>query len=170
MPWNALFCYTEVMAIPNVKRFRPFCPTCNESFTVMAVLPKATDVSKYLEDTVARHDHKAFQEPNSCTSRSASASRTEESQVSPHRFRRLGSLHYIRPDAACGGDGRLRYGRVLVVNQFFQPRNGFGIAAAPSARARPIFSSWSTLDHSIKRGAHPRIPRSSTSKGSAEPL
>ena len=50
------------MAIPNVKRFRPFCPTCNESFTVMAVLPKATDVSKYLEDTVARHDHKAFQE------------------------------------------------------------------------------------------------------------
>jgi len=50
------------MAIPNVKRFRPFCPTCNENFTVMAVLPKDTDVSKYLSDAVARHDHKAYQE------------------------------------------------------------------------------------------------------------
>ena len=50
------------MAIPNVKRFRPFCPTCNELFTVMVVLPKGADVDKYLSDTVARHDHKAFQE------------------------------------------------------------------------------------------------------------
>ena len=51
-----------VMAIPNVKRFRPYCPTCNDSFTLMAVLPKDTDVDKYLADAVARHDHKAFQE------------------------------------------------------------------------------------------------------------
>jgi hypothetical protein len=50
------------MAIPNVKRFRPFCPTCNESFSVMAVLPKDADVDTYLKDVVARHDHKAFQE------------------------------------------------------------------------------------------------------------
>jgi hypothetical protein len=50
------------MAIPNVKRFRPFCPTCNEPFTVMVVLPKGADVDKYLSDTVARHDHKGFQE------------------------------------------------------------------------------------------------------------
>ena len=28
----------------------------------MAVLPKETDVDKYLSDAVARHDHKAFQE------------------------------------------------------------------------------------------------------------
>ncbi len=28
----------------------------------MAVLPKDTDVEKYLSDAVARHDHKAFQE------------------------------------------------------------------------------------------------------------
>ena len=28
----------------------------------MAVLPKAADVNKFLEDAVARHDHKAFQE------------------------------------------------------------------------------------------------------------
>ncbi|HXR74886.1 MAG TPA: hypothetical protein VN737_02855 [Bryobacteraceae bacterium] len=50
------------MAIPNVKRFRPFCPECKEYFTVMAVLPKDTDVNVYLKDAVARHDHKAFQE------------------------------------------------------------------------------------------------------------
>jgi hypothetical protein len=50
------------MAIPNVKRFRPFCPTCEESFTVMAVLPKDMDVNAYLADVVARHDHKAFKE------------------------------------------------------------------------------------------------------------
>ena len=50
------------MAIPNIKRFRPFCPECKESFTLMAVLPKGTDVEGYLTDAVARHDHKAFQE------------------------------------------------------------------------------------------------------------
>jgi len=50
------------MAIPNVKRFRPFCPTCNDSYTLMAVLPTGTNVDKYLSDAVARHDHKAFQE------------------------------------------------------------------------------------------------------------
>jgi hypothetical protein len=50
------------MAIPNVKRFRPFCPTCNESFPLMAVLPKDADVDAYLADAVARHDHKAYQE------------------------------------------------------------------------------------------------------------
>lgn len=50
------------MAIPNVKRFRPFCPTCNETFTLMAVLPQTVKVEAYLADAVARHDHKAFQE------------------------------------------------------------------------------------------------------------
>jgi hypothetical protein len=48
------------MGIPNVKRFRPFCPTCNDSFTLMAVLPKEANVDQYLTDAVARHDHKAF--------------------------------------------------------------------------------------------------------------
>lgn len=28
----------------------------------MAVIPKGTDLDKYLADAVARHDHKAFQE------------------------------------------------------------------------------------------------------------
>ncbi len=50
------------MGIPNVKRFRPFCPTCNDSFTLMAVLPKEANVDQYLTDAVARHDHKAFQD------------------------------------------------------------------------------------------------------------
>ena len=50
------------MAIPNVKRFRPFCPTCNENFTVMALLPKDVNVDQYLADAVARHDHKEFQD------------------------------------------------------------------------------------------------------------
>lgn len=49
-------------SIPNVKRFRPFCPTCNEEFSLMAVLPQGADVDAYLKDAVARHDHKAFQE------------------------------------------------------------------------------------------------------------
>ena len=50
------------MAIPNIKRFRPFCPTCNEYFTLMAILPKDTDVDAYVNDAIARHDHKAFNE------------------------------------------------------------------------------------------------------------
>jgi hypothetical protein len=50
------------MAIPNVTRFRPFCPVCKEEFTLMAVLPKNANVEAYLSDAVARHDHKAFQE------------------------------------------------------------------------------------------------------------
>jgi hypothetical protein len=50
------------MAIPNVKRFRPFCPTCNENFTIMAVLPQNANVDQYLTDVVSRHDHKAYQE------------------------------------------------------------------------------------------------------------
>ena len=48
------------MAIPNVKRFRPFCPTCNDTFTVMAVIPRETNLETYLADVVSRHDHKAF--------------------------------------------------------------------------------------------------------------
>jgi hypothetical protein len=50
------------MAIPNVKRFRPFCPVCNENFSVMAVLPQDVTPETYMADVVARHDHKAYQE------------------------------------------------------------------------------------------------------------
>ena len=55
------------MGLPNVKRFRPFCPTCNETFTLMAVLPKDANVDAYLSDAVARHDHKAWQEAKQAT-------------------------------------------------------------------------------------------------------
>lgn len=50
------------MGIPNVKRFRPYCPTCNDNFTLMAVLPKDYDIDAYVAEAIARHDHKAFQE------------------------------------------------------------------------------------------------------------
>ncbi len=50
------------MAIPNVKRYRPFCPTCNDTYTLMAILPTEVNVDEYLKDAVSRHDHKAFQE------------------------------------------------------------------------------------------------------------
>jgi hypothetical protein len=50
------------MAIANVTRFRPFCPVCKDSYTLMAVLPKGANVEAYLADAVARHDHKAYQE------------------------------------------------------------------------------------------------------------
>ena len=50
------------MAIPNVKRYRPFCPTCNDSFTLMAVLPKDANVDAYIDDAIKRHDHKAYAE------------------------------------------------------------------------------------------------------------
>ena len=55
------------MAIPNIKRFRPFCPTCNDSFTVMAVLPKDANVDSYLAGVVSRHDHKAHEEMKAST-------------------------------------------------------------------------------------------------------
>jgi hypothetical protein len=50
------------MAIPNVKSFRPFCPVCNENFSLKVVLQHDADVDAYLADAVSRHDHKAFQE------------------------------------------------------------------------------------------------------------
>jgi hypothetical protein len=63
MTGPATLCYADNdMAIPNVKRFRPFCPTCNDYFTLMAVLPKDTDADAYVKDAVARHDHKAYQD------------------------------------------------------------------------------------------------------------
>ena len=44
----------------NVRKFRPYCPECKDYFTLMAVVPKGTDVENYIRDSVARHDHKAF--------------------------------------------------------------------------------------------------------------
>ena len=44
----------------NVKKFRPYCPVCKDYFTLMAVVPKGTDVENYIRESVTRHDHKAF--------------------------------------------------------------------------------------------------------------
>ena len=57
------------MAIPNVKRFRPFCPTCNSSYTLMAVLPTDANVDSFLSEAVNRHDHKAFAEAKAAMSK-----------------------------------------------------------------------------------------------------
>jgi hypothetical protein len=57
------------MAIPNVKRFRAFCPTCNDTYTLMAVLPTGMDPETYLKEAVARHDHKAFAEAKQAMSK-----------------------------------------------------------------------------------------------------
>lgn len=51
------------MSIPNVKRFRINAPDgSGESATLMAVLPKGTDVDAYLADAAKRFDWKAWRE------------------------------------------------------------------------------------------------------------
>jgi hypothetical protein len=49
------------MAIPNVRRFRIVGPEGQEA-TLMAVLPKGTDVDAYLADATKRFDWKAWEE------------------------------------------------------------------------------------------------------------
>ena len=50
------------MAIPNVKRYRISSPDGSETATLMAVLPKGTNVDAYLSDAAARFDWKAYKE------------------------------------------------------------------------------------------------------------
>ena len=50
------------MAIPNVKRFRISSPDGVDTATLMAVLPKGTDVASYLQDASARFDWKAWRD------------------------------------------------------------------------------------------------------------
>ena len=49
------------MAIPNVKRYRITGPE-GDVATIMAVLPKDTDVDAYLKDASARFDWKGHKE------------------------------------------------------------------------------------------------------------
>lgn len=49
------------MAIPNVKRFRITSPT-GDVATLMAVLPKGTDVDTYLKEASTRYDWKAWKD------------------------------------------------------------------------------------------------------------
>jgi hypothetical protein len=50
------------MAIPNVKRFRINSPDGKHTATVMAVLPKGTDVDAYVTEAAKRHDWEAHEE------------------------------------------------------------------------------------------------------------
>jgi hypothetical protein len=50
------------MGIPNVKRFRITSPDGVHTATLMAVLPKGTDVNSYLSEAAQRFDWKAHEE------------------------------------------------------------------------------------------------------------
>lgn len=50
------------MAIPNTKRYTITNPNGADRATVVAVLPKGTDVNAYLKDAAKRFDWKAWEE------------------------------------------------------------------------------------------------------------
>lgn len=50
------------MAIPNTKRYRITNPNGADHATVVAVLPKGTDINGYLKDAAQRFDWKAWGE------------------------------------------------------------------------------------------------------------
>lgn len=50
------------MSIPNVKRFRITSPEGTDTATLMAVLPKDTDIDAYLKDASSRFDWKAYRD------------------------------------------------------------------------------------------------------------
>jgi hypothetical protein len=49
------------MPIPNVKRYRLTSPDGDQA-TLMAVLPKGTDIDAYLKDASARFDWKSYRD------------------------------------------------------------------------------------------------------------
>ena len=50
------------MGIPNVKRFRVTSPDGNDTATMMAVVPKGTDLNSYLKEASTRFDWKSWSE------------------------------------------------------------------------------------------------------------
>ena len=50
------------MRIPNVKRYRIQSPDGKHTATLMAILPKGTDVDAYLADAAKRYDWQAHEE------------------------------------------------------------------------------------------------------------
>ncbi len=48
------------MAIPNTRKYSIYHPETRERATIMAVLPKGTDVGAYLQDATKRFDWKAW--------------------------------------------------------------------------------------------------------------
>jgi hypothetical protein len=57
-PWYS----KNVMSIPNVKRYKITSPDGSMTASLMAVLPKDIDVTKYLSEASQRFDWKAYQE------------------------------------------------------------------------------------------------------------
>jgi hypothetical protein len=50
------------MGIPNVKRFRITSPDGKDTATMMAVVPKGTDLDAYLQEATKRFDWKSWNE------------------------------------------------------------------------------------------------------------
>ena len=50
------------MGIPNARRFRISNAETGQQATIVAVLPKGTDIDTYLKDASTRFDWKAFTE------------------------------------------------------------------------------------------------------------
>ena len=50
------------MGIPNVKRFQITSPDGKDTATLMAVVPKGTDLNIYLKDAASRFDWKGWKD------------------------------------------------------------------------------------------------------------
>ena len=50
------------MAIPNARRFKITNPDGLQTATIVAVLPKGTDIDAYLKEATTRFDWKAYTE------------------------------------------------------------------------------------------------------------
>jgi hypothetical protein len=57
------------MAIPNVKRFRITSPDGADTATLMAVLPKGSDLDAYLKDATSRFDWKSWKDMKASTNK-----------------------------------------------------------------------------------------------------
>jgi hypothetical protein len=57
------------MGIPNVKRFRVTSPDGNDTATMMAVVPKGTDLNSYLKEASTRFDWKSWNEQKASMSK-----------------------------------------------------------------------------------------------------
>jgi hypothetical protein len=57
------------MGIPNVKRFRITSPDGKDQATLMAVVPKGTDLNAYLKEASSRFDWKSWSEQKASMSK-----------------------------------------------------------------------------------------------------
>lgn len=57
------------MGIPNVKRFRITSPDGKDQATLMAVVPKGTDLTAYLKEATTRFDWKSWSEQKASMSK-----------------------------------------------------------------------------------------------------